>query len=264
PGSVVLSSDAVSGNQWYKDGNPINGATASTYTAIDSGSYTVISTINNCTSESSDPIVVTANATPSPPTIKPNKATTACQGDVVKLHTSSPTNKWFKDGTEIPNETSNTLSVTSSGSYTVESINPSGCISGLSAPIVVTISPYPVVDVIAGNTVVCAASTLQLTNATVAGVWTSDNTGIATVDGNGLVTGVNAGTVTISYTVTNAGGCSTTVTKSITVTPKPSQPTITAAGPTAFCIPGSVLLTSNATSGNQWYKDGTAINGATA
>ncbi|MGL2988585.1 Ig-like domain-containing protein, partial [Flavobacterium sp. RSSA_27] len=83
--------------------------------------------------------------------------------------------------------------------------------------------------------IVCAASTLQLTNTTAAGVWKSKNTGIATVDGNGLVTGVNAGTVTISYTVTNSSGCTTSVSKSISVTAKPSQPIITAAGPTAFC-----------------------------
>ncbi|MGL2988552.1 gliding motility-associated C-terminal domain-containing protein, partial [Flavobacterium sp. RSSA_27] len=112
--------------------------------------------------------------------------------------------------------------------------------------------------------VLCAASTLQLSNATAAGVWTSNNTGIATVDGNGLVTGVNAGTVIISYTVTNANGCSNSVTKSISVTAKPSQPIITAAGPTAFCTPGSVVLSSSALSGNQWYKDGVAIDGATA
>jgi hypothetical protein len=39
-----------------------------------------------------------------------------------------------------------------------------------------------------------------------AGVWTSSNVGVASVSGAGLVTGVAAGSVTISYTVTNGCG----------------------------------------------------------
>ncbi len=47
-------------------------------------------------------------------------------------------------------------------------------------------------------------------------------------------------------------------------TPAPSQPTISAGGPTTFCAGGSVTLTSSAAAGNQWYKDGTIITGANA
>jgi len=264
PGSVLLTSSATSGNQWYKDGKLITGATNQTYTATDTGVYTVVTTLTNCASDVSSPIVVTANATPSIPVIKASKSTTACQGDSVTLHTSSPTNKWFKDGIEIIGETSNSYTATTSGSYTIEAVNPSGCISGFSAPIVVTIAPYPIVDPIVGATTVCAISTLQLTNATPNGVWSSDNSGIASVDGNGVVTGVSAGTVAINYTLANTNGCETKITEYITVTAKPTKPTISAGGSTAFCTPGNVSLTSSAASGNQWYKDGVAIAGATA
>lgn len=40
-------------------------------------------------------------------------------------------------------------------------------------------------------------------------------------------------------------------------------PTLTAGGPVSFCTGGNVVLTSNAAANNQWFKDGTAINGAT-
>lgn len=41
-------------------------------------------------------------------------------------------------------------------------------------------------------------------------------------------------------------------------------PTITTSGSLSFCNGGSVTLTSSATSGNQWYKDGVLISGATS
>lgn len=41
-------------------------------------------------------------------------------------------------------------------------------------------------------------------------------------------------------------------------------PEISAAGATTFCKDGSVVLTSSAAANNQWYKDGVAVNGATA
>jgi hypothetical protein len=46
--------------------------------------------------------------------------------------------------------------------------------------------------------------------------------------------------------------------------PAPAAPAITAAGNTTFCDGGNVTLTSSVTTNNQWYKNGTAINGATA
>ena len=47
--------------------------------------------------------------------------------------------------------------------------------------------------------------------------WTSSNAGVATVSSSGLVTGVSAGTATITYT--NSGGCQAT--EVITVNPTP-------------------------------------------
>ncbi len=49
----TLISSAATGNQWYKDGNIINGATNQRYTITDGGSYKVVVTNNfNCSSES--------------------------------------------------------------------------------------------------------------------------------------------------------------------------------------------------------------------
>jgi hypothetical protein len=47
----------------------------------------------------------------------------------------------------------------------------------------------------------------------------------------------------------------------VTIHAKPALPTIT--GSNAFCTGGSTLLSSSAPSGNQWYKDGVLLSGAT-
>jgi hypothetical protein len=53
-GNANLVSDVAAGNQWYKDGNIINGATAQTYKPTENGFFTVKITQNGCTSAFSE------------------------------------------------------------------------------------------------------------------------------------------------------------------------------------------------------------------
>lgn len=57
-GAIVLSSSAAEGNQWYKDGTAIDGATGVTYTATADGTYTVQATADDCVSAISDGQVI--------------------------------------------------------------------------------------------------------------------------------------------------------------------------------------------------------------
>ncbi|SDJ61579.1 Ig-like domain (group 2), partial [Flavobacterium glycines] len=89
------------------------------------------------------------------------------------------------------------------------------------------VNPLPIVASIlpGGTTNVCVGGTLQLTNATSGGVWSSANTGIATVDTNGLVTGITFGDVSISYTITDVNtGCSKSANKTVHVLALPYAP----------------------------------------
>ncbi len=130
--------------------------------------------------------------------------------------------------------------------------------------IAITINPLPIVPAIVGSSTVCVNATDTLSNATASGVWISSDNSIATVNSNGIVTGVSAGNVTITYTVTNANGCVKSVTKLITVVSPAVIPTITASGVTTACLGGGLTLTSSVSASYQWYKDGVAISGATA
>jgi hypothetical protein len=64
----VLTSSAGAGNQWYKDGASILGATATTLNITtapgNSGSYTVISTVSGCASLVSAATSITINPLP--------------------------------------------------------------------------------------------------------------------------------------------------------------------------------------------------------
>ena len=63
---------------------------------------------------------------------------------------------------------------------------------------------------ITGTASVCAGGNTQLTDVTAGGVWSVTNgTGSATISPSGLVTGVNAGTATVIYTVVTACGTAT-------------------------------------------------------
>lgn len=107
---------------------------------------------------------------------------------------------------------------------------------------------------ITGNTTVCIGLTSALTgNGTPAAVspWTSSNTGVATVNSTGVVTGVSAGTSTITYT--NNNNCS--ITTIVTV----SAPAIS--GTLNVCVGSTRTLTGNGTpaASNPWVSSNTAV-----
>ncbi|MEJ6583630.1 MAG: gliding motility-associated C-terminal domain-containing protein [Crocinitomicaceae bacterium] len=267
PGSVTLTSSSASGNQWSLNGTPIGGATSQTYAATASGDYTVVVVSGGCTSAASLPTTVTVNPTPATPTIAAGGPATFCSGGSVTLTSSSATgNQWSLNGTPIGGATAQTYSATASGNYTVM-ITTGGCPSAASATTTVTVTPTPVITVgTVANPSVCAASdgSIQVNGSTTGIVsWTGTATGNSgSVTLPYVITGLAAGTYNIIITV---GGCpSNTLVQGLSDPLAPAIPTIAAGGPTTFCAPGSVTLTSSSAIGNQWSLNGTPIGGATA
>ena len=117
----------------------------------------------------------------------------------------------------------------------------------------------PVVAAITGAASVCRSASITLANTTAGGLWTSANTTIATVNASGIVTGVAAGTVTISYAVTNSCG-TTTVTKDITVNIPPTVAAIT--GSNTVCL-GLTATLSNTTASGVWSSSNAAVASVT-
>jgi hypothetical protein len=144
-GSVVLSSSSTTGNQWLKDGSPISGATNQTYTANQSGSYTVkVTNTSNCESAASAVTPVTVNALPTVPTITAATATSLCTGGSVVLSSSATAgNQWLKDGSPISGATDQTYTANQAGGYTVRVTNTSGCAAISTSGVTVTLTTTP-------------------------------------------------------------------------------------------------------------------------
>lgn len=120
----------------------------------------------------------------------------------------------------------------------------------------VTVNPLPNPGAISGATSVCAGSTTTLTaSGTGGGVWSSTNTGIATVSSSGIVNGLSAGTTTISYAVSN--GCGTVAaTFVITVNPLATPGTIS--GSNSVCVAATISLTASGSGGGAWSSTNTS------
>lgn len=126
-GAVTLSSTAAANNQWYKNGSVLNGATGRTLKVEASGTCTVATTSNGITTFAGPGLKITAIGTTKP------KISTANLHD---LQSDALTgNQWFLNGQPITGATSQTLSITESGTYTVQ-VTVNGCTSVASDPYV--------------------------------------------------------------------------------------------------------------------------------
>ncbi len=103
---------------------------------------------------------------------------------------------------------------------------------------------------ITGTSSACAGSSSTLADATPGGTWSSSNPSIATVvSTTGVVTGVSAGTCTITYSVGTSY-----VTRSFTVNSVPGA----ISGP-ATVVAGSTITLTDGTPGGSWISGNTSI-----
>lgn len=186
--------------------------------------------------------------TPSP-SITAGGPTAFCPGDNVVLTGNSGsgfTYQWQLNGGDIFGETNSTYTATTPGNYTLKEI--SGACNATSAITVVSYAP-PSAGTITGITGACVGSSITLSDA-IAGAWSSTNTSIATIGStSGILTGVAAGTVVISYDVNNTCGAATT-TATITVNPSPAVAPVT--GTMSLCAAGKTVSLTDATALGTW------------
>ena len=150
---------------------------------------------------------------------------------------------------------SQTFSPSIAGTYTAVITTFGGCGATSNA---VTVNATPVVADITGASSVCAGNTTTLANTTVGGTWSSSNTAIATINSSGVVTGVGAGTATITYTVNNSG-CIGSATKQIVINP---LPTVSLSGTGSCASTLTATISGGVASSLVWTLNGTPIDTA--
>ncbi len=148
--------------------------------------------------------------------------------------------------------------------YTVTNIH--GCATFVTTN--ETVNPLPVVAGITGPINECAGITMQLSDVTVGGTWSSSNTFVATVSSTGRVTGVAFGSDNISYTVSNVFGCLNSAVYAISIgNPMPASAVLPSDTSLTLChgLPEN-LVVNTVGSGltYQWYLNGSPIAGAVA
>lgn len=122
----------------------------------------------------------------------------------------------------------------------------------------VVINTAPVAITPATAVSVCETATTTLADASSGGVWSSSDTTLATVNAaTGVVTGVLAGSVTITY----ANGCGSPVSKSVTVNTMPAPITGISYGfaPAAVCTLAVYNSFTNSVSGGTWSNTPTTV-----
>jgi hypothetical protein len=274
PGNSSLTS-----YQWYQNNDAVDGATSNQYSATAAGDYTIVATLNGCSTRSA--VYTVQNPTPHKPTISVlSESTTICTnpgGWGVLLQSDSATGiQWYNNGFPISGANFQTLLATESGSYTVI-LNALGCHSEQSDPVIVTVNVSPETPTITAtqnatgtSDQACPDVPLVLTAndsnpSSTTYQWHVNN---ETIDGATDKTYAATRSGDFTVVATSASGCSMTSAAYTVQNPTPHLPFISFRGQDSnlttleICQGTSVIIDSDSATGIQWYKDGVAISGA--
>ena len=215
------------------------------------GTYSVELTVTN--SDGSDVYtennLITVLANPTQPTISASASTTLCDGDEVILTSSEVSGNTWSSG-----ETSNQITVSTTGNYDVTYTDGNGC-SATSTQVSVTVVPNPTISLASfQNPINCGTTSGSIEiNGTSTGdlSWSGAMSGVENnVTLPYTINGLSAGNYTIIFT---ENGCSSNTVLQLLEDPTPpATPTITASGDLTICADESVTLTASESSNILW------------
>jgi uncharacterized protein YjdB len=235
PGTTITVSDPTTGGTWSSATPSV--ATVGGTTGIITG-LTPGTTIITYTLPTSCAISTIVTVSPAPgPILGP---ATICVAVPVTLSDIVSGGTWSSSapGTASIGSLSGVITGVSPGPVTITySLGGSSC----TVTRTMTVNPGP--SPVTGPGSVCVGSTIALGDLTPGGTWTSSTPAAGTVSTTGVVTGIAAGTTTISYAV--GAGCPSIQT--VTVNPLPAA----IGGPSVVCS-GSTITETDASPGGTW------------
>lgn len=241
PASTVALSNS-GGGTWGTLNSSVATAGLSTgiVTGISAGTAEITYKLSTgCTTS----VIVTVN--PLPATI--TGVFRVCAGLTTALSNATPGGTWTSAPTFVATVDATTGVATGIAAGTATIVYTIG--TGCSASATLTVDALPAT--VTGSTNVCAGAT-TLFSSSGSGTWSSSNTTVASISapGIGMVSGITAGTATITYTL--ATGCMQTTV--ITVNPLPAPIT----GLPTVCQ-GSFTTLSDVTPSGVWTSSNTSI-----
>lgn len=255
-GANITLTDLAVGGIWSSSSPGI--ATVGT-TGIVTGLTAGITTISYSATNSCGTIaatkIITVSPFPSAGTI--SGSSVVCAGASIILSDPTAGGVWSSSAISIATVGSSGTVTGVSAGIAVISYSVANSCGSASATRTITVNASP--SIITGTMTVCVGATTVLGNTVSGGIWSSSNPTVATIgSGSGIVTGLSAGTVTVTYSLT--GGCITTAI--VSVNPLPNADTIT--GPSTVCIGAGITLI-DAAPGGIWNSSaaGTATVGST-
>lgn len=253
-GTTAAQSSSVTGGTWSSSNTAV--ATVSTsglVTAIAAGAATISYTSTGTCGSSMATTGIVVNAAPSAGTI--SGTSSLCPGSFSALSSTVSGGVWSSSDPSTASVSSMGLvSAIASGSAVMSYHVTNGC-GTATATYGITVNPAPDAGSITGSSSMCAGAAIMLSDAAAGGAWTSGATGVATVNSAGVVSGVSAGSATISYTVTNSCGTAT-ATRSVVINGLPDAGTITGNG--SICMGQNTTL-GNCTAGGAWSSGNISV-----
>lgn len=241
-GSTRALANATTGGTWSSSNTAIAtvGATTGVVTGITAGVVTISYTVGTVTTTMSFTVNPTPSAIAGPTTVTVGSSIT--KTDATSGGTWSSSNA----GIATINATTGVATGVSVGTVTIYYLLSTGC--GVSSTL--TVTSGTTIAPITGANNVCVGNTTTLSDATSGGTWSSSNTGIATIGlTTGVVTGISAGTVIITYRVGSSAAYYT-----FTV----NNPPLPIGGSSSVCV-GSTITLTDSTFGGSWISSNTGV-----
>lgn len=242
-------------------------ATGANFTTPDltsSATYFVEATLNSCTS----PRTAVAATVTAIPTVSSTTPASRCGAGTVVLNATASmgTISWYGSATSATSlgtgDAFTTPSLNATTAYFVEAAA-NGCLSTSRTEVVATINSVPAAPIATSATATtCDAGTVTLTASGTGTLswYTAPAGGTALSTGTSFVT-PTLNTTTVYYVEASSQGCnSSRALATATIRQSPATPVVTANN----TDPTAPVLTSSSASGNQWFKDGVVLSGATA
>ncbi|MBX2906616.1 MAG: Ig-like domain-containing protein [Taibaiella sp.] len=247
--STTSLSATIGGGAWTSDNTSVATVSGGTVTGVANGTATISYAVTNSCGTDYTTQVVTVNPLPAAGTV--SGSANVCVGSTSSLSASVGGGAWTTSDASVATVSGGTVTGVASGNATISYAVTNSCGTDYATHAVTAIA-VPTVGSTTGATVICAGSTSDLDNSVSGGAWTSSDATVATVDGTGLVTGVAAGTASITYANTNSCG---TAEDMVTVTVNASSAAIT--GANTLCLGGTTTFTISDAAGT-WSSSNVA------